>query len=83
MILEINGKEVCESKAIYGNGGEDYETIHNMSGCPSDIPLKKGDELVLKSVYDLASHPLYVPIPVRFELLLTCFKDVKVVNTIA
>jgi hypothetical protein len=58
MILEINGKEVCESKAIYGKGGEDYETIHNMSGCPSGIPLKKGDELVLKSVYDLAAHPL-------------------------
>lgn len=61
MILLINGKEECVSSAIYGKGGHNNEeTIVNMSACPPGIPLNKGDNIVVKAVYDLASHPLYV-----------------------
>lgn len=58
MILLLNGKEVCNSDAVYGKGGENYETILYMSPCPEAIPIKKGDMMELKSVYDLKTHPL-------------------------
>jgi hypothetical protein len=59
MILLVNGKEACESIAQYGQGGANNDqTILNMSTCPAGIPIKKGDYLELKSVYDLKSHPL-------------------------
>jgi hypothetical protein len=59
MILKINGKEVCYSKANYGKGGDNNEeTILEMSQCDKNIAIKKGDTLQLKSVYDLKTHPL-------------------------
>jgi hypothetical protein len=59
MILKVNGKEVCHSTANYGKGGDsNEETILEMSQCEKNIPIKKGDTLQLKSVYDLKTHPL-------------------------
>ncbi|KAF2674468.1 hypothetical protein BT63DRAFT_474211 [Microthyrium microscopicum] len=57
MILLINDKEVCVSAPIYtkANG---FESIAGMPSCPEAIPVKKGDTLTMKSVYDLAKHPL-------------------------
>lgn len=61
MILLVNGKAVCASEAVYGKGGQNNgETIIRMASCPSGIPIKKGDTIQLQSVYDLATHPLYV-----------------------
>ena len=58
MSLQINGKDVCVSKAEYTKIDANYDTIFKMSECPENIPIKKGDILTLKSVYDLKRHPL-------------------------
>jgi hypothetical protein len=59
MVLNINGKEVCTSKAVYGKGGNiSGEKILYMSPCGKNIPIKKGDVLTINSVYDLKTHPL-------------------------
>lgn len=59
MVMLINDKEVCESKAVYGKGGSNNdETIVSMTPCPPSLKLKKGDILSMKSVYDLKSHPM-------------------------
>lgn len=59
MIMLINDKEVCESKAVYGKGGANNdETIVAMTACPYGLKLKKGDILSMKSVYDLKTHPM-------------------------
>jgi hypothetical protein len=59
MILNVNGKDVCTSDASYGKPpGSDEISLLKMSLCPGEIPLKKGDSLTLKSVYDLSKHPL-------------------------
>lgn len=59
MHMFINGKEVCESKAIYGKGGaNNEETIVQMTYCPPAIKFKKGDILTMKAVYDLQKHPI-------------------------
>ncbi|TID25072.1 hypothetical protein E2P81_ATG04177 [Venturia nashicola] len=59
MIMLVNDKEVCESKAIYGKGGANNdETIESMTECPPGIKMKKGDNLSMKAVYDLKTHPI-------------------------
>ncbi|KAF1812280.1 hypothetical protein P152DRAFT_449551 [Eremomyces bilateralis CBS 781.70] len=65
MILLVNDKEVCTSKATYGGAGgtmeldgEKWETISNMNRCPEPIPIKKGDYITMTAVYDLKLHPL-------------------------
>jgi hypothetical protein len=59
MVLQVNGKDVCVSNAIYGKGGShNDETITTMTACPEGIPVKQGDYLTLKSIYDLKTHPL-------------------------
>jgi hypothetical protein len=59
MIMLINDKEVCESKAIYRKGGSNSdETIIRMTEYAQRIKVKKGDILSLKGVYDLKIHPL-------------------------
>jgi hypothetical protein len=59
MVMYINDKEVCASQAVYAKGGDNNEeTIHHMSKCENNIPVKKGDILTMSSVYDLKTHPL-------------------------
>jgi hypothetical protein len=56
----INGKLVCDSKALYGgistNAG-DQGTISAMQYCTSPIKVKKGDTISLDANYDLELHP--------------------------
>jgi hypothetical protein len=64
--LKLNGKVVCDSKAIYGGDGgagtdttgRPWQTIRQMTQCTEPITVKKGDTLNLKSYYDTKSHPL-------------------------
>jgi hypothetical protein len=59
MVLLINKKEVCTSRAVYGKGGDNNDlTIVEMTACPGTISFQKGDILTMSSVYDLAEHPL-------------------------
>lgn len=59
MVMLINDKEVCESKAVYGKGGSNNEeTIVRMIECAPGLKVKKGDTLTLKTIYDLKTHPL-------------------------
>jgi len=59
MILKINDKAICTSKAVYGQGGDIAgEKILYMSLCGQNYPIKKGDVVTLTSVYDLKTHPL-------------------------
>jgi hypothetical protein len=59
MILYVNGNEVCTSKPIYETNGIGNETVlTGMTVCPAPVKVKKGDFLTMKSVYDLAKHPL-------------------------
>jgi hypothetical protein len=61
MVLIVNDKEVCASNAMYekaGSGASNNEVMTQMSKCENSIPIKKGDVLTLKSVYDLKTHPM-------------------------
>ncbi|KAF2430764.1 hypothetical protein EJ08DRAFT_696976 [Tothia fuscella] len=53
MELSVNGKEACISKARYKDG-----VIAGMSFCDTAIPVKKGDYVTIRSVYDLVKYPL-------------------------
>jgi hypothetical protein len=53
MELAVNGKDVCISKARYNMG-----IISGMSFCDTAIPVKRGDYVTMRSVYDLVKYPL-------------------------
>jgi hypothetical protein len=65
VILKVNGKLACESKAIYGGeavtatavDGTKWQTIGRMTKCRDPIPVKRGDKLVVEANYDLVQHP--------------------------
>ncbi len=40
--------------------GTKWDTISAMTDCNNVVPLKKGDSLTMKAIYDLKKHPLYV-----------------------
>jgi hypothetical protein len=56
----LNGKVICDSKAIYGgvstNAG-DQGTIAAMQYCTNPTKVKKGDVMTLEANYDLELHP--------------------------
>ena len=56
----LNGKVICDSKAIYGgistNAG-DQGTISAMQYCTNPTKVKKGDVITLEANYDLELHP--------------------------
>jgi hypothetical protein len=56
MVLSLNGEEICTSNAAYNDG----KTISSMSPCDNSVKVKRGDFLSMKSVYDVAKHPMYV-----------------------
>jgi hypothetical protein len=66
MELFVNGKMVCRSGSVYGgkggimtlDDGTKWETISAMTDCNNAVPLKKGDILTMKAIYDLKKHPL-------------------------
>jgi hypothetical protein len=55
MVMYLNDKEVCTSKPVY-----EAERIISMGSCDQSIKVKKGDEIVIKSVYDITKHPMFV-----------------------
>jgi hypothetical protein len=59
VLVKLNGKQICDSKAIYGNSGKgDWKTIDHMQQCNSPVQVKKGDQVVVEANYDLE---LYKP----------------------
>jgi len=54
MELSINDKPVCTSDASYNKAG----IITSMSSCAPMLPVKRGDWLSMRSVYDLKAHPM-------------------------
>jgi hypothetical protein len=62
----LNGKEVCEAKAVYGDeggttnalDGKKWQTITGYTPCDSPIPIKKGDKVYITSEYDLTKYRL-------------------------
>jgi hypothetical protein len=65
VLVHINGKEVCNSKAIYGgearssidDKGHAKETLAGQVDCPHLIKVIKGDKLDISASYDLELHP--------------------------
>jgi hypothetical protein len=65
MEVMINGKEVCNSKAIYGGPGHEsktpagavWKTLASTTACEQPIKVRKGDKLKIKANYDLEAHP--------------------------
>lgn len=55
MILRLNGKEICNSVARYGDNGE-ANNITDISLCNDVVPVKKGDHITFESVYNLGAH---------------------------
>jgi len=54
LVININGKVACESKAIYGKKGA--TAISEMTVCPNIIKVKKGDVLTFTAKYDTTKH---------------------------
>jgi hypothetical protein len=60
MVLTLNGKFLCSSKATYGHGGDaGEEAITEMTYCKGPIPIKKGDTLTFTAQYDFSKHKRY------------------------
>jgi len=58
MVMYINGKFACESKALYG-GAKGENAIDEMSLCTTKgIPVKKGDIMTMMAAYDVSKHPV-------------------------
>jgi hypothetical protein len=66
--MTINGKEVCNSKAVYSSGLRDHHgknttatggwlTMDYMTPCEEPIKVSKGDKLGLEANFDLEQHP--------------------------
>jgi hypothetical protein len=68
MVVTINGKEVCNSKVVYGgeghitkgSDGKERGTINTTTECQKAIKVSKGDRLNVVANYDLDQHPAYV-----------------------
>ncbi|KAK3079380.1 hypothetical protein LTS18_005003 [Coniosporium uncinatum] len=64
MLLLVNDKPACVSKAEYGKGaaadvnGKAWQTIEQLSDCNGPIAIKKGDTLSMVATYDLKTHPI-------------------------
>jgi hypothetical protein len=64
MVVKLNGKEICRSKAAYGGighevevGGEVMKTISGMSLCSNALEVAKGDTLSITANFDTKAHP--------------------------
>ena len=70
MVVRVNGKDKCNSQAIYGGAaatakmedGRVWQTISRMTHCVDPFPIARGDNITIEANYDFASHPLYVTI---------------------
>jgi hypothetical protein len=65
MDFKINGKTICDSRAVYGGKsgtlkGEDgsvWETVSSTVECHDPFKVSKGDVMTLQAHYDLEKHP--------------------------
>jgi Stress up-regulated Nod 19 len=61
IILELNGKTICDSHAIYGQTTEEkgvkWAVIEKMEQCTQPVKVSKGDKLRMVSFYDTEKHP--------------------------
>lgn len=62
--FNLNGKQICESTAIYGGesatmviDGKQWQTISEMKSCNSPVKVKAGDILEISANFDLEKHP--------------------------
>ena len=69
IVLKVNDKEVCNSRALYGGpghtitvNGRTWETIRQTTPCTGTIRVEKGDRIYMQANYDLELHPSYVRI---------------------
>lgn len=70
MIVKLNGRNICNSEAVYGGPGHEstgpdgrvWETVSTMTECPPEIKVTKGDKLMIEAHYDTDTHPAYVQI---------------------
>jgi hypothetical protein len=70
VVLKINGKSICDSKAQYGGttqsttgaDGQQWQTVSSMVACYNPVEVKVGDIMSLDANYDLATHPPSVTI---------------------
>jgi hypothetical protein len=58
----INGKPVCDSKAVYGtklkmDNGKEWTTITKMTDCEEPFSVKTGDMITMKVSFDEINHP--------------------------
>lgn len=64
MVILLNSKPICESRAIYGGpaheqiqaNGEVWKTIASMSECGEALRVHKGDKLQFTADFDLTKH---------------------------
>jgi hypothetical protein len=56
--LYVNGKQACDSRAIYKPGKGNWVTIDHMTYCSDPIKVSKGDNITLQAFYD---HEQYSP----------------------
>lgn len=66
VLLKINGKAICESKALYGGdtfqssdtlSGQKWETISKMAECHDPVKVIKNDKISVEARFDLEAHP--------------------------
>lgn len=65
VLLNINGKPICESKATYGGetfssstpDGKKWETISNMAECHDPVKVLKNDKISVEAKFDVEAHP--------------------------
>jgi hypothetical protein len=60
VLLKINDKVICTSKAQYAKGGKEagfYDALNGMNVCTDVNPVKKGDKIAVVAQYDLVKHP--------------------------
>jgi hypothetical protein len=62
MVTKLNGRVICDSKAIYkaekvgkSTGGMSG-MLSDMSICMESVDVKKGDVLSMEANYDMAKH---------------------------
>jgi hypothetical protein len=65
IVVKLNGKDICVSKAIYGgvghegvsSDGKPWTSLGGMTTCEETIRVKKGDKLGLEAHFDMEKHP--------------------------
>jgi hypothetical protein len=66
MVVRLNGREICTSKAYYGasmriegnQSASNWTTISYMTECDDIIPVKKGDTISVDVSWYKVAHPL-------------------------